>query len=347
MSRDPSRLDVYCLDVGQGDCSVILPPDGEGDPILFDCADSYVAERFFLNHGVNRLEAVVVSHLDVDHIRGVLPFLKTFFAGGGKVHQLVLGIDRDEPGDAATELIGAALRWANDLAPDGFQLFAPFREAGPRRIASGNGWDVDLVLPHYPTTMGVQLAGNQPNRGSAVLRVSRGSAVVLLGGDAELGSWERLEPSLRPARLIRTPHHGGDILNGAVTWKNFGDLYDAVQADHAVISVGTKNRHGHPVPDHLTAARRGGQCRVLCTQLTPQCHSDVSSVRDPHGLATSIEYPYRHLAVRGHPSTRPRAEVPCAGTVLVSMDQHGAITVSPTPKRHGDFLALLNTPMCR
>ncbi|MFO0605017.1 MAG: hypothetical protein U0324_17690 [Polyangiales bacterium] len=69
MSRDPTRLEIYRHDVGQGDCTVVIPPDGEGAPILFDCADLYVAERFCDNHGITRLAAVVVSHLDVDHIR--------------------------------------------------------------------------------------------------------------------------------------------------------------------------------------------------------------------------------------------------------------------------------------
>lgn len=53
MGRDPSPLlRVFFLDVGQGDCTFIVPPDGEGAPILFDCADAYVAERFVANHGI-------------------------------------------------------------------------------------------------------------------------------------------------------------------------------------------------------------------------------------------------------------------------------------------------------
>lgn len=108
MSADPARLEVYFHDVGQGDCTIIVPPHGEGDPILFDCADSYVAERFFANHGMTRLEAVVVSHLDLDHMGGILPFLKQHFAQGGEVGKLVLAKEREELSAKATDLVEAA-----------------------------------------------------------------------------------------------------------------------------------------------------------------------------------------------------------------------------------------------
>lgn len=73
-------LKVFFLDVGQGDCTFVVPPSGESAPILFDCSDAYVAERFVANHDIADLAAVVVSHLDQDHIKGLLPFLRTHFS---------------------------------------------------------------------------------------------------------------------------------------------------------------------------------------------------------------------------------------------------------------------------
>src|SRR5690606_17966065 len=63
-------LGVYFLDVGQGDCSFILSGSGE-EGVLFDCADSDVAQKFATDKGLRELHAVVVSHLDLDHIRGM------------------------------------------------------------------------------------------------------------------------------------------------------------------------------------------------------------------------------------------------------------------------------------
>lgn len=58
-----SPLGVYFMDVGQGDCSFVVPPDGAG-AILFDCNDAHVADRFVVDHGITHLSAVVASHLD-------------------------------------------------------------------------------------------------------------------------------------------------------------------------------------------------------------------------------------------------------------------------------------------
>jgi hypothetical protein len=326
---------------------VVLPPEGEGDPILFDCADPYVAARFFDNHAITHLAAVVVSHLDVDHIRGILPFLKQHFAKGGLVDRLVLGLDRREVGDAATALLDAALAWEANPPHAGFQLVPPHRSSGPVRLLAASNWSIDLVLPFYGTSLEAQHNGDASNLASAVLRVERGTASVLVGGDAPLGSWERLEPNLRGANVIRVPHHGGEIREGGHMWTTFDDLYNAVKADRAVVSVGSLNRHAHPRPDHLAAMRRGTQCRVLCTQMTEQCHAKLPKVRaDALQNAAGLEYPYRHRAKPGHPSQRPPDEVPCAGTVLISIDASGTVYVLPKPARHEALISQLDRPLC-
>lgn len=351
MSADPGRLEVYCHDVGQGDCTIIVPPHGEGDPILFDCADPYVAERFFANHRMKRLEAVVGSHLDVDHVGGLLPFLRQHFAKGHEVGKLVLGIDRDDLSRTATDLVEAALAWDKDPPHAGFQLLPPFRSgAAPLRLSSGNGWSIDLVLPFWGTKLESQYDGDAANLASAVLRVERAGAVVLIGGDAPLGSWERLDEGRRRANTIRAPHHGGEIREGGRSWKRFEDLYDAVKADRAILSVGSNNPYGHPFQEHVVAMRRGKQCRVACTQMTTQCHGRLLKVRgDGLTMASEIEYPYRHRAEKGIPSASPRppAEVPCAGTVLVSIDSRGTVFMRPRPKEHDELLDMLDHPMCR
>lgn len=352
MPADSGNLQVYFLDVGQGDCTFIIPPEGQGDPILFDCADWYVAARFVANHRITSLAAVVASHLDIDHVRGLLPFLRNHFAEGRRVERLVLGLDRNPRPDRDKNLhalLEAALDWERHPPHDGFTLEPPFRTRAPLELAAGPDWKVQLVLPWYGTVTGALTArGHEPNHCSAVLRVERGGAAILVGGDAPLGSWERLEPGLRPAHVVRVPHHGGEIREHGEAWADFANLYDAVSAQLAVVSVGTSNGYEHPLSEHAQAARRAGACRLLCTQLTPRCHEQPVELRETAlAHAALVEWPYRHMAVPGHPRRRPPAEVPCAGSVAVWLTPGGAVRVEPRrDDAHARFLLRVARPMC-
>lgn len=126
MAPESSPLGIYILDVGQGDCTFIVPPRGEGAPILFDCNDAYVAERFASNHAITHLRAVIASHLDRDHIRGIVPFLQSHFDSGRTLEMLVVGIDRPPdrggPGHEISTLLERALAWERTPPCAGFVL---------------------------------------------------------------------------------------------------------------------------------------------------------------------------------------------------------------------------------
>ena len=357
MGADPSRLGVYVLDVGQGDCTFVVPPSGEGDPVLFDCADAPTAERFVANHRIDHLSAVIASHLDEDHVGGLLPFLRGHFEQGKTVGALYLTADRAVPRritSALAALLDQAMRWEETPPCAGFTLVAPVRtNDGPLRVAGGQGWQIEIVLPYQGTyNRAVSAAGGQPNLASAVVRVRRGGSSVLIGGDAPLGSWERLGTAQLGATAIRAPHHGGGILEAGKTWRGFEDLYDAVRAEHALVSVGTGNRHRHPEPAHLSAARRGGACAVRCTQLTDRCHP-LPLDRRGRALAQAgaVAYPYRHLAPGGAPGGPSREEVPCVGSMAMWLDAQGHLDVAPDPADplapHAQLVGTLATPLCR
>ena len=335
-----SPLGVYFLDVGQGDCSFVVPPDGAG-AVLFDCNDALVAERFVSDHGITHLAAAVVSHLDVDHIRGMLPFLRNFLGKGGRIDALYLGLD-GAPDErlkvTCSALLEQALEWEKERR---LTLCSPTRELTPKIVCEGDGWNVKIVLPYYATQLGGIVEGEQPNRCSAVLRVTYAGIEVLIGGDAPLSSWSRLEDELVKARVIRTPHHGGEIRDDG---GGFGDLYNRVGAEVSMFSVGTNNGDRHPDEDHVAAAHRGGNCRILCTQLTSRCHERPEE-RLSQGLARTgeVAYAYRHRI----PHRRAALEVPCAGSIAVILDGSGGYSVAPSRDDwHDSFVNTLDTPMC-
>lgn len=336
MSAKADRLGVYFLDVGQGDCTFIL--NGRGEGVLFDCRDELVAREFVREHGVRHLRAVVASHLDVDHIGGMHAFLRWFLAQPGyEVDVVYIGHDRPDVSTTARDLLCALLRW-NDEGR--LALGRPEREGRPKTVWESGGTRVEIVLPRYAAQLADRLAGGErPNPSSAVLRVTRAGTTILIGGDAPLGSWERLEPELVPAKVFRAPHHGGDIGKGTPEWTT-STLYERVSADEVVVSVGTHNAYQHPSPEHVGAMGLHPR-RLLCTQLTPRCHADPSKLRP--GFSTrgaEVSLPYRHLL-------RQNREVPCAGTVVAWIGSDGSLTVLP-PRGgwHDEFVKLVERPLC-
>jgi len=323
----------------------------DGLPILFDCNDAYVAERFASNHKFNGLGAVIASHMDRDHIRGIVPFLLNHFGAGRRIEQLVIGIDRQPTRSESQEiatLIQQALMWHQTPPCPGFRLVDPTRTAAPLVIASGTDWSVELVLPFYAARLRAASGrGDDPNLCSAVLRVQRAGTSMLIGGDAPLGSWERLEARYLRAAAIRVPHHAG-VLEQGDRWKQVSDLYGAVDAAHAFVSVGTNNAYGHPLREHLEATRVPA-CRVRCTQLTTRCHPDPLRVREEAlRIGAAVSWPYRHKAKPGDPRRpAPTNEAPCAGSMVASIDSKGLLEVHP-PKGgdHDAFIGKIAYPIC-
>jgi len=348
-------LAVYFLDVGQGDCSFILPPKGQGDPILFDCRDSVVAERFVEDQRIQRLEAVVVSHLDRDHIAGLMEFLPNFIGDDpNRIGTLYLDLDR-AASEAKKGEKGELLDWALDWAKKKLCLGAPQRDdREPKPLYKGaNGWQVYIALPYFHRTLELRSEeAHAPNEFSVALRVERAGGSILIGADAPLSSWKRLEdrePLLMKAGAIRMPHHGGHLaenmrreeLEEEARW-----LYQQINARVAVCSVGTGNPYQHPFPEHVRAAQRGGACQLLCTQLTKQCHPEEYL---PKLRAKALDHASGAFYAY-HDHLGGQLAVPCAGTILATIDSVGRVRVNPTGSSgrwHSKFVKKVAHPLCR
>jgi hypothetical protein len=215
----------------------------------------------------------------------------------------------------------------------------------------GAGWSIKLLAPPHGQVVTQDRTGTweDPNRYSSIMRIEAGGNIMLVGGDAPLRSWSELPGEGRPAKVFRIPHHGGDIDDGGSPpgWDT-ARLYAEVGAETALISVGTNNAYGHPDP-HCIQPITGGACRLLCTQLTARCHGpleiaqpDGSVIRDPveiselrarvltqHHQWTVPQY--RHLTDRRREVRSGQLEVPCAGTVVVTLHLDGRLEVLPAP----------------
>lgn len=222
-------LTLHFLDVGQGDAALVHTPGGQW--VVIDAgprgpggdAGRDVVVPALTDLGAGRVAALVLSHAHLDHIGGAGAVLATFPVG------LVL-----EPGDLVADSVYLGLL---DLVAG--------RGAAWRGARSGDTLVVDSVRfivqhpdPAWPAR------GLDLNEDSAVLRLEYGGCRVLFSGDAGFDAEAAMGDRAGPVDLLKVGHHGS---SGATSDHWLESLNPAA----AVISVGARNRYGHPAPATL------------------------------------------------------------------------------------------------
>jgi competence protein ComEC len=215
------QMSVRVLDVGQGDSILLDPPDG--DPVLVDTGPPGDGVEGRLRElGVDRLEAIVITHDQSDHAGDLPELLESV-----QVDRLVYG--RDDP-----RLRGAALA-------AGVQ---PYRLAKTGELDSG-GLELTALWPPR------ELLGDSdedPNLLCLVLVIRWRHFSMLLTGDAEAESVP-IDPG--PIDVLKVAHHGSED-------EGLGELLERSVPKLAVISVGAGNPYGHPAGPTVAELREHG-----------------------------------------------------------------------------------------
>lgn len=249
-------LTVHFLDVGQGDAAALRTPHGrwiviDGGPrIPGDDAGRRVVVPFLRRHGVERLAVAVATHGDADHLGGLPAVVDAFDP------EVVL-----EPGEplgrplyleflAAVEASGA--RWHPARAGDRIELDGVVLEI----LSPDSLW---LRLPLDVNEHGV------------VLRVTYGAERLLFQADAGLPVEARLAGRVGRVELLKVGHHGSRSATSDA-W------LDELAPREAVISVGRRNRYGHPTPEVL-----GRLARHSIAALRTDERGTITFSTDGHG----------------------------------------------------------------
>lgn len=228
------RLDF--LDVGQGDATVIRTPHGHA--ILVDAGPRFggtdagrsVVAPFLARAGIDRLDAVILSHAHLDHFGGVPAVLDRVPAA------LLL-----DPGEPVAD--PAYLGMLDAAAADGAG-WAALRAGDTLRVDG-----VELVVLH-PDTAWTEW-GLDLNEDSAVLLVRWGRFRALLAGDAGIAAESRMAGHAGRVDLLKVGHHGSRGASGPAWLRE-------LSPEVAVVSVGAGNRYGHPTPEALARLAAAG-----------------------------------------------------------------------------------------
>jgi competence protein ComEC len=258
-ARPDGKLRVDFLDVGQGDSALVTTPDGTtllidggGRPnIDWSGADDdegfqrdrrsigeRVVSEYLWSRGFDRIDYVIASHADADHIDGLNDVLRNFRVRGAIV----------------------ARTPSNDL---GFARFAGTanRVGVPIDVvAGGDSLQIgDVIIDVLWPPQIANADAPYRNNDGLFLRIRYGAQVLLFAADIEAPSEVALLKSGLNLRsdIVKVAHHGSRT-------SSTQPFVDATRTQLAIISVGRISIFGHPHKEVVERWRASG-ARVMTT----------------------------------------------------------------------------------
>lgn len=240
---------VHYLDVGQADCALL---ECDGEYILIDggnIGDSDLVVSYLEKAGVEELKAVVCTHAHEDHVGGL-------------------------PGVLAVYPTQAVYAPTKTYASDCFDDFVYYTDQQGLSITIPEVGDTLSFGQANAEVLGPVKSYAETNNTSLVLMVTYGSNRFLFTGDMETDAEADLLDSGADlkADVLKVGHHGSD------TSTSYRFLYE-VAPEHAMISVGTDNKYGHPSEQTLSRLEDADAAAYRTDRLgTVMAHSDGTQI---------------------------------------------------------------------
>jgi len=259
--RTSGRLEIHAIDVGQGDAFAVRTPHDrwlliDTGPLSerFDAGRDRVAP-YLRRLGVRRIEFILLTHPHADHIGGVASLWHAFDVGA--VIDPAVPADETVYMDVVRQAAAGHWHWLEGRAGRELRL---------------DDVTIDLLSPDDSLLDDL----DDPNDYSIVLRLEYGRFAALFLGDAPRAVENRLVERYGEglaAQVLKVGHHGSRTSTG-------DSLLDAARPGVALVSVGRRNRYGHPNPDVMHRLTRHG-VRIVRTDLdgsvVVRAHADGSS----------------------------------------------------------------------
>jgi beta-lactamase superfamily II metal-dependent hydrolase len=324
-----SRLSI--IDVGHGNCSVLE----SGDNItIIDTGPGSALLEFLAQERISKVDTVLISHSDEDHIAGLVALLSA-----AEVSVVTVRLNADsQQGSAIWEDLLFVLSERDALDKLHFQPI--LAEGMVEELVQGEA-RIEVVGPgKYLVARGVGSRDTQgrrigTNSISAVLRVLfKGRSVAFFPGDIDevgLDDLVRRKVSAE-SEIMVFPHHGGRSGSGDLV--SFTEkICRLVKPQFVIFSIG-RGRHGTPRPEILETLRREHtEVRIACTQLSDHCAANLPG-EEPTHLARVFS--------RGREQRKC-----CAGTIVVALGEESE-SILPLYPRHQEFItSSAPTALCR
>ncbi len=257
------KLTVDFLDVGQGDSALVTFPNGETMLVdgggQFNYNETYieredgekeefepdtqgvgetVVSEFLWEKGYSKIDYILATHADADHIQGLINVAKNF-----RVKTAFIGRESSDDKDFA-EFVEMLKR----------------KNVKTQKLSRGDSFEIGGVKIFVLNPVSEESAAeSSANNDSIVLRLVFGSREFLLTGDIEKETENDLlqNASLLESDIVKVAHHGSRT-------SSTQEFIEVTKAEYAIIPVGRKSRFGHPHKEVVERWKNAG-ARVLTT----------------------------------------------------------------------------------
>lgn len=217
-AEEHPEMDVHFIDVGQGDSILVQTPSGKN--ILIDGGSPDAGKQvvaFLKEHDVEKLDLMIATHPDIDHIGGLPDVMKSVevdrIVDTGKIHST-----------------RTYARYISQV----------LKRQIPIEIAERN--DLLKIDPRLKIRILNTHNGSQTNNESSiVLKVTFKNMDFLLMSDVEKEQEKRLmKQHDLDAEILKVAHHGSHTSTSL-------EFLREVSPNAAVLTYGKDNDFGHPV----------------------------------------------------------------------------------------------------
>ena len=222
------QMQVHFMDVGQGDAALIAC---DGHYMLIDAGNNdkgTTVQSYLMSQGVEKLDYVIGTHPDADHIGGLDVVIYKF-----DCDTIIMP---DVANDTRTydDVVQA-------MKSKGYQTTYPV--VGETYTLGGAIFTIVAPNADY---------GNDMNDWSVGVLVQNGNNRFLFTGDAEEVVESKLK--VKETTVLKVGHHGSSTSTSQT-------LLNKIKPKYAIISVGKNNDYGHPTKQTLKRLQDAG-CEI-------------------------------------------------------------------------------------
>ncbi len=215
-----SEAEVHFIDVGQGDCALII---SEGETLLIDVGERAYAENvcsYLQEHNIEKIDCMVFSHTHSDHMGGASVIVDNFDVGKIIVPKMP---------DDMTPTTKFYERFIASVEKKGLKLTAA--KVGDMYEIGECDFEIIAPVEDYDDLNNFSVAG--------ILK--HGENSFLFTGDVEKEAEKDIIESggFEDVDVYKAAHHGS-------TTSNCEEMLEITKPEIVVISCGAGNSYGHP-----------------------------------------------------------------------------------------------------